>query len=199
MSMFLPDAKPQEREPAKGPEAYLSPDERKALQRSLSFPEDLPPKFKSWMIDFIAVNIPQIPISQIVGFTKFTPVYNLLVNTFGVGSTTYSEYGGPEIQVGKGTHLLLYGFQFVENTGSTWGQGYVSPSVNGATPADADAVRTKILFGGVPANEDDTEGSCVFFKIATLSEPNNTVRMKYRVTDGALTYSNCWVMALKVS
>jgi hypothetical protein len=70
MSDFMPDTKPQERESTKGPEAYLSPDERKALQRSLSFPEDLPPKFKSWLIDFLAVNVPQIPISQIVGFDK---------------------------------------------------------------------------------------------------------------------------------
>ena len=57
-----------------GPEAFLSAEERKALQRSLSFPEDLPPKFRSWMIDFIAVNIPQISIRSIVGFERF--VYN---------------------------------------------------------------------------------------------------------------------------
>ena len=68
MSQFMPDSGGQSKDSSKaGPEAYLSPDERKALQRSLSFPEDLPPRFKSWLIDFIAVNIPQIPISQIVG------------------------------------------------------------------------------------------------------------------------------------
>ena len=76
MSQFLPDQMPQteQRQETKGPESYLSLEERKALQRSLSFPEDLPPKFKSWLIDFIAVNIPQIPISQIVGFDHL--VYN---------------------------------------------------------------------------------------------------------------------------
>ena len=57
-----------------GPEAFLSAEERKALQRSLSFPEDLPPKFRSFLIDFIAVNIPQISIRSIVGFDRF--VYN---------------------------------------------------------------------------------------------------------------------------
>ena len=54
-----------------GPEAFLSAEERKALQRSLSFPEDLPPKFRSFLIDFIAVNIPQISIRSIVGFDRF--------------------------------------------------------------------------------------------------------------------------------
>jgi hypothetical protein len=70
LSQFLPEQS-QKVSDSKGPEAYLSSEERKALQRSLSFPEDLPPKFRSWLIDFIAVNIPQIPISQIVGAQQF--------------------------------------------------------------------------------------------------------------------------------
>lgn len=55
----------------KGPEAFLTNEERKDLQRSLSYPEDLPPKFKNWIQEYIAVNIPQIPISNIVGFQIF--------------------------------------------------------------------------------------------------------------------------------
>lgn len=57
--------------PDKGPEAFLGPEERKFLGRMLSYPEDIPPKFKEWMSDYLAVNIPQIPISQISGFNKY--------------------------------------------------------------------------------------------------------------------------------
>lgn len=55
----------------KGPETFLTNDERKALQRTLGFPEDLPPKFKSWITDYLSVNFPQIPITQVSGFEKY--------------------------------------------------------------------------------------------------------------------------------
>lgn len=53
--------------PDRGPEDYLTPEERKFLQRILNYPEDLPPKFKAWLIDNEAVNGAQIPASRIVG------------------------------------------------------------------------------------------------------------------------------------
>jgi hypothetical protein len=75
MSQFMPDS--QERQPStppKGPEEYLSPDERKFIQRYLSFPEDLPPKFRSWVVDQTVTNASQIQASQIAGLdnTLFT-------------------------------------------------------------------------------------------------------------------------------
>lgn len=67
----MPEQSKSQGQDSKGPESYLSADERKALQRSLSFPEDLPSKFKSWILDFVAVNIPQIPFGQIAGVPSF--------------------------------------------------------------------------------------------------------------------------------
>ena len=54
----------------KGLDSFLSQEERAALQRMLGFPEDLPPAFQSWVIDFMSVNLSQISISQILGFEK---------------------------------------------------------------------------------------------------------------------------------
>lgn len=69
MSMFLPE-KTGEKPDSKGPESYLSADERKALQRSLSFPEDLPPRFKSWILDHVVQNIQDLPVSQLAGYSQ---------------------------------------------------------------------------------------------------------------------------------
>ena len=51
----------------KGPEAFLSIEERKMLQRILSFPEELPQKFASWIVEYMKVNAEEIPASAIVG------------------------------------------------------------------------------------------------------------------------------------
>ena len=51
----------------KGPEAFLSIEERKMLQRILSFPEELPQKFASWVVEYMKVNAEEIPASAIVG------------------------------------------------------------------------------------------------------------------------------------
>jgi hypothetical protein len=57
-------------DPRKGPEAYLDFQERQNLARMLSYPEDLPPKFKAWLLDFIAVNANGIPASAITGLER---------------------------------------------------------------------------------------------------------------------------------
>ena len=69
MSQFMPEERKEEKVqiPDKGPVDYLSQQEREFLHRLLSFPEDLPPKFKSWLTENEAVNGGKIPASRIVG------------------------------------------------------------------------------------------------------------------------------------
>lgn len=91
MSQFLPDGFEQPKPtktPEQGPESYLTPDERKFWQRGLGFPEDFPPRFKSWLIDFMAVNIPQIPISQVTGVPQTLKVLDRNTNSVTVTNTT---------------------------------------------------------------------------------------------------------------
>lgn len=55
----------------KGSETFLTNEERKNVQRMLGFPEDIPIKFKSWLQDYLSVNFPEIPITQVSGFEKY--------------------------------------------------------------------------------------------------------------------------------
>jgi hypothetical protein len=193
MSMFLPDAKPQERESAKGPEAYLSPDERKALQRSLSFPEDLPPKFKSWLIDFMAVNIPQIPISQIVGFSQFTATPVIVAPSEATTSMTYVNLAttGPEITgLGKGQYIFFVSCQVVK--GAVNDGGLASLSYNASTPADTDSV---ILFSDSSIAQNTTISRGLQ---KTLTAANNIVTMKYRTINGnSISFANRSLITLR--
>lgn len=73
MSQFLPEEFEKKRNlriPERGPADFLSGEEREFMQRLLGFPEDFPPKFKSWLIDNEAVNGAQIPASRIVGLPE---------------------------------------------------------------------------------------------------------------------------------
>jgi hypothetical protein len=194
MSAFMPDEKPAERQPSspqKGPEAYLSPDERKALQRSLSFPEDIPPKFRSWLLDFIAVNGLELPVSQIRGYLAFLPKYAIVAGPTGnVSSTSYEVHEastGPSIEIAGGRYLLLYGAREVTHSGND-GAGLMSPKVGTEAPADGYAVIFK------------TSVACnlIYFRFIDVREPLTTVSIQYRVTDGTQTFSGIYLMAIKI-
>jgi hypothetical protein len=187
---------------AVGDQSFLSPEERQQMQRYLAFPEEFPRKFGSWIADYIAVNGLEIPASQIRGISQFRPEVATLASAVGIGSTSYVDGGGPTMSdIAKGTYLFLYGFQFANNTGNNEGYGLASPSINGAAAGDGDAVRTGFLLGTDDAlsDADKTEGSSMYFKIATLDLEENSITMKYRVTDGALAFTNMYIIAIKLS
>jgi len=183
-------------------QSFLTPEERSAMQRMLSFPEEFPRKLGSWISEFIAVNGLEIPASQIRGIQAFRPLINVLSANVPTGSTTYVDGGGPElVDLASGTYLFLYGFQFGQNTGNNEGYALASPSINGAAAADGNAVRTRFLLGSDDATSDadKTNGSAIFFKTHTFTEPTNTIRMKYRVTDGSISFTNIYIIAIKLS
>ena len=188
----MPDTQDKRPESKAGPEAYLSSDERKALQRSLSFPEDLPPKFKSWLIDFIAVNIPQIPVGQVVGFERFAGTQvsffsNLVSGDTTTSSTTYVDLSGPSLSALEGgEYILMYGCRMQTNNTLVH---YYSPSVNGAAASDVDAAQGR---GPIIA-------SVARVKIATLPAGTaNTVAMRYRVDTSTGGFGDRWLVAVRV-
>ena len=177
--------------PARGPEAYLDPDERKFWQRGLGFPEDFPPRFKSWLVDFIAVNIPQIPISQIVGFSQFTANQVQVVTSETTTSLTYTNLAtdGPTISgLSKGTYLLLFGGIIENSVGS---HAFISVSVNGATPVEADAASAEPI-----STTADFNLSRAVTK--SLDAASNTVKLQYRVGAGTGTFYNRWLVVLRI-
>jgi hypothetical protein len=107
---------------AKGAGSFLSNEERQNVRRLLSFPEEFPPEFKEWLLDYLAVNIPQIPIGNIMGFSQYQAVVGTRVD--GQGSTTSTSYvdldgGNPIITgLGAGDYLIFHGCA-IESSGST--------------------------------------------------------------------------------
>lgn len=195
MSQFMPDTNGQSRRvaaPARGEEAYLSVEERKFLQRFLSYPEDLPPRFKSWILDHVAVNIPQIPISQIVGFTQFTPnVATTILTSESTTSTSYANLAttGPELLgLADGVYLILFGCQ---TAAIASGEGAsVSISVNGDTASDDDSCVA-----------EDQPGSATIMRAVAKelrAGGSNTIRVQYRVNAGTGTFLRRWLIAIRM-
>lgn len=197
-------AEDQKKAAAAGQLPYLSEEERKAQDRLFSATETFPKKFWSTVVDHIAVNGLEIPFSQIRGGTQFRPRVARNGSAVGIGGASYTtDANGPELtELGKGTWFFLYGFQFATNTGNNPGYGLISPSINGDTPVDGNAVRTRYLLGSdAPSvsTEDRTEGSCMYFMTTELTEEKNSVELQYRVTDGSLTAENIYLIAIKIS
>ena len=179
----------------KGLDSFLSQEERSVLQRMLGFPEDIPDVFKSWLIDFMAVNIPQIPISQIVGFSQFTAIPSSVGQVDSTTSTAYVDLAnvGPMISgLSDGKYIFIY--SCVIRKGALNGGGRASISINGSNPSDDDSIQLKDL----NAIEQDTTVSRAVHK--TLSGGgNNIVKMKYRTFAGlsTVTFYNRSLVSLR--
>lgn len=177
--------------PSKGPEEYLTVDERSFLRRYLSHPEDLPPEFQSWLVDFIAVNIPQIPISQIVGFSQFTANQSQILASESTTSTSFADLTtlGPQVSgLSAGQYLLLYGATGENSAGS---HAYISVSVNGAAAVDADAA----VVEPISTTMDFTLMRAV---TKTVDEASNSFTLKYKVGAGTGTFYNRWMIVLRI-
>ena len=204
MSAFLPDSfKEQETKkpttPQQGPEAYFSPEERKMWQRFTSFPEELSPKFRSWLIDFIAVNIPQIPISQIVGFNQVEQVEVTTATVATDQSTTSGSYTdlttvGPQLTgLRAGRYIVQHGCLLVNDGGTSGWKAFQSVSVNGAAAVDGDAVQHNVGSNG------DQTCSVATTLVKDLTGTTNTIVCKYRIgIAGNCRAANRWLVAQRI-
>jgi hypothetical protein len=175
----------------KGASTFLSQDERAQVARLLGHPEDFPPEFKDWLLDYFAVNIPQIPIGQIAGFSQYKAVVGTRVD--GQGSTTSSSYveldgGHPQITgLGAGDYLLFHGAA-IESTGATK-VARQTLKFNDENPLSDNAIMSDAT--------DIISTSRAVTK--TFVNNNNTVKCVYAVEGGAATgfFQLRWLIALK--
>lgn len=180
----------------KGVDSFLSSEERAQVQRFLNFPEEFPKVFKSWLLDFIAVNGLAIPISQISGFSQFTARSS---EVFATESVTGASYGniasvGPTLSgLSDGQWIFWYGL-YSDSDADV--QVAASLSFNGVTATDADGIR-----GGVDGLVGDQTRISIMrgvFKILT-NGGSNEVQMKYKKIAGASnpTVGTRWLIGLK--
>lgn len=192
--MFLPEKNDEKqqapRTPGRGPEAFLSKDEETFLARMLSYPESFPPKFKSWLTEYLAVNMQPIPSSLVQGGGATTVTQAQVLTSESTASTSYVNLAttGPTVTgLSDGNYLLLFGAQYDSPAA---GAGYMSPSINGSTPSDNDG-----------AIEDPRAANRFNISRAVTktlaNNNNNTVTMQYRSVSGTNSWAYRWLVVLK--
>jgi hypothetical protein len=122
------------------PDLRLTEEERGIVNKILGKPLFYPEAFKGWLADYVATNIPKLPISQVFGFKlEGAHVAPEIFAQQSTSSTVYTDLTtvGPELtQLSDGFYLVLFG-AFCD-TGSSSTTSSMSPSWNGSTAVDAD-------------------------------------------------------------
>ena len=176
----------------KAKDQALAAHEVDLFQRALSAPlQSIPKEFETWLIDRIAVLLPLIPISQVVGFTQFTAqdAPNVLTQQ-STTSTSYTDLStvGPQLTgLPDGQYIIFFG----ANQFSVGAEPNMSIQVNATAASDDDRVVTG---AGTAAHQSRAV-------IKTLDNAgNNTITVKYKSNSGgSVTFFNRWMFALRIA
>lgn len=147
-------------------------------------------KFPSWMVDTVARYGLPVPISNIIGFSQFTALGNMVgTATESTTSTTYADLAtvGPElVHLSDGHYAFLYGgSMFVSVAGTT---AFMSLKVNGTEGADdiSAATQSTVITAGV------------FGCLQQLDAGDNTVVCRYRSDTGnSVSFLRRWLIGFK--
>lgn len=190
MSNFLPD-KPQPIQPTLTPIGELQDPQvlRQRLKALLSEPNLLPEKFLAFMVDYLAVNQADIPISNIRGFQTFTAQQKSVSTQESTASITPTDLAtvGPTVSIGKGIYLVMWGAA-IRNTFGGGTAGEMSINLNGAASGYGIATNGSVGFSSV-----------MMTALPTLGGSANTLQAKYRSTDGAASadFYNRWLVTVR--
>jgi len=161
---------------------------------ALAHPLEFPPEFKQWLADYVALQVPKFPISQVFGF-QLQRVRTATVDTEqSTASTSYTDLAtaGPTLSnLANGFYIIIFGAD-MQTTGGSAANVLMSPAINGATPSDNDSSQAKTAF--------PNETSYMRIIMVHLDTPGglNEIIMKYRTTTGTASYGFRFLHALKV-
>lgn len=141
-----------------------------------------PQEFKDWMVNMVAVQIPLIPFSQILGAKlNLARSADAIATSEAVTGSVYVDAATPGpllTNIANGKYIIFYGAH-VPNGGKA------SPSINGSTPSDDNAI-TSISTGGAGARG----------KLVTLTSNNlNSVKLQYKAGGN---FRNRWLVAWRI-
>ena len=202
MSQFMPEKTFQQQSVdslAQTGQGAVSESNLSLIEKVLAKPEvisQVAPNFFAYMVDYLAVNQPFIPISQISGFSQFTAQYATVSTEQAITSSTYGNLGttGPQITgLPDGKYLFIYGAALEGRPTDNATIAWMSVSFNGAAASDNDGIRQQGELA-IPASRAT---------VATLqNNGNNTVTAKYRWESSGTPASNPtasyrWLVALK--
>lgn len=188
----------------KGPEAFLSQQEREMLQRLLKFPEEIPKEHKEWITDYIAVNGLELPIGQVRGLTKWMDDHTVRVwqaevagGLQGTTSATYTDLStaGPSLTgMPDGSYIIIHGAYY---EGDADVRGAMALSINGGAASDTDATQ---------AGVDGLSGDQVRMSISTANAKtlsnagSNSITAKYRRiagTTSSAAFNDRFIIAMR--
>lgn len=150
---------------------------------------------KSAIPGYLEVNPPTLPITQITGFTQFTPNSSAEAASGTTNSTAYTATlsgatdGVPSFSdLPDGQYVLVFGAVIADAGG---GGAYMSPAVNSTSATDANGVFAETTTTvKIPGSRMIT---------ATLNNKgSNTITSNYRsVGGGTVSFRNRWMVAIK--
>ena len=158
---------------------------RRDVERTFSRPNYVPEEFWANAIDKIGLDL-FLPSSQIQGLSGAAPQQARVLDSHPTSSTTYvSLAGGPSFaSLPAGAYILTYGSNYDNGTG---GDGFASPSINGAVASDDDAAYAQ-------ASVSETRFNIFQALTAQLTEDSNTVELKFRVSSGTGSFFRRWLI-----
>lgn len=165
------------------------------IRKVLARPEvisQVAPNFFAYMVDYLAVNQPLVPIGQISGFSQFTARAAQGPGSAEYGtSATYDDLAtvGPQLtNLPDGNYVI--GFGAIATSSVANKTAYTSISINGASATDSDGFNTLGLNGSTNV------GGTMFLVKRLSASGNNSLCLKYR-TEDASYWQNRWLLALK--
>lgn len=152
----------------------LNASERDLLQRLLSNPLMFPDAFKNWMTDHMAVNIPQLPITQALGGRGIARYLNSNAD-----SVTVTNSGG--------TEETLYTTNVAGRTMGQTGQLKVTLVLTAESPDVSNALTIRLKLGGTTLNSfivdtDTLDGT---------PKPAVAIFTVFNAGDYAVQYTTC--------
>jgi hypothetical protein len=175
--------------------ADLTQADRDKITKLLSHPIAFPTEFKDWLGDWLARNMPPIPVDQLQGFVHTRAQY--ANNPSGVSVTTNVYFSAAPGITGlpAGKYLVLWGYTGLMGT-SGGARLNMSMVVNADSPSDSTAAYS--------VHGNDTEMTAARARFVELTQTSNTLQAYYRRTDvgGSPSFSicdDCWLVALRVS
>lgn len=168
----------------------LSEQELDLLRRLFGNPLRFPKEYKTWLADYLALNIPDIPVSQLIGFTGFTVQVATRVNTSETTtSATFTDLAttGPQLTgLPDGQYMFAAATSILSSTNQ---DTFAGVKINSTDPADADCAALIGASGALLT---------VTFVSATLDAGgNNTAKVVYRTAGGTATFARRQLIGLR--
>lgn len=170
----------------------LTDQEMQLLEKLLGNWRLIPDKFKADMVDYLSVNPPAIPFSQVIGATQFAP-YSAADVTTGetTTSTSFTDLAtvGPTLTgLSDGSYLFFFGAAMIQS----------DHTLSQCMALKVNSTEAVIAESAINNSEQYVTGSRVVLK-TLAGGGNNTVTCRYRVDGGTGTWSYRWMHALRVS